>query len=486
VASSLDAIKNLCFRYAAQSGITISIDDVKTPSGEGRDPGGPRGPGPEGRGPVPSGHHHRRRAPPEGGGDLDRRHRQVRTAMEKNLKAEQFNPIEMMVGSGARGNMMQVRQIAGMRGLVANPRGDMIPRPIKSNFREGLEMLEYFIATPGARKGLVDTALRTADSGYLTRRLVDVAQELIINDEDPFAKAEATGRRSAASGIEDVGRHDRRRRQAQPTSRPSCSAARSPNDVTCADGTVFPAGTIVDLEIMENLRDDPRSPGSGCSRRSPTTPRLGISAASYGMSLATGKDDRGRRGRGRHRRPVDRRARHAAHDADLPHRRCRPAPTSPAVCPAWSSCSRLAAPRGEGHPGPHHRRHPHRRGRGQGPRHHHRRRRRHRGRLHGAHGRPPRGRGRSGDRGRRRLGRRSPRSQGAPGDQGRPRDPAVPRRRGPEGVPRPGRVDPRQAHRAHRAPDDPSGRSCRSQRHRLPARRARRPEGVRRRQQAAW
>ena len=94
-----------------------------------------------------------------------------------------------MVGSGARGNMMQVRQIAGMRGLVANPRGDMIPRPIKSNFREGLAMLEYFIATPGARKGLVDTALRTADSGYLTRRLVDVAQELIVNDEDPFERS---------------------------------------------------------------------------------------------------------------------------------------------------------------------------------------------------------------------------------------------------------------------------------------------------------
>ena len=90
----------------------------------------------------------------------------------------------MMVGSGARGNMMQVRQIAGMRGLVANPRGDMIPRPIKSNFREGLSMLEYFIATPGARKGLVDTALRTADSGYLTRRLVDVAQELIVREDD--------------------------------------------------------------------------------------------------------------------------------------------------------------------------------------------------------------------------------------------------------------------------------------------------------------
>ena len=104
--------------------------------------------------------------------------------MQDELKAEQFNPIEMMVGSGARGNVMQVRQIAGMRGLVANPRGEIIPRPIKSNFREGLSVLEYFISTHGARKGLADTALRTADSGYLTRRLVDVAQELIVRDED--------------------------------------------------------------------------------------------------------------------------------------------------------------------------------------------------------------------------------------------------------------------------------------------------------------
>ncbi len=104
--------------------------------------------------------------------------------MEAEFKAAKFNPIDMMVGSGARGNMTQMRQIAGMRGLVANPRGDMIPRPIKKNFREGLETLEYFIATPGARKGLVDTALRTADSGYLTRRLVDVAQELIVREPD--------------------------------------------------------------------------------------------------------------------------------------------------------------------------------------------------------------------------------------------------------------------------------------------------------------
>jgi DNA-directed RNA polymerase subunit beta' len=94
------------------------------------------------------------------------------------------NPIYMMANSGARGNIMQIRQLAGMRGLVANPKGEIIPRPIKSNFREGLSVLEYFISTHGARKGLADTALRTADSGYLTRRLVDVAQELIVREED--------------------------------------------------------------------------------------------------------------------------------------------------------------------------------------------------------------------------------------------------------------------------------------------------------------
>ena len=100
------------------------------------------------------------------------------------MRQEKFNPIDMMVGSGARGNVMQVQQIAGMRGLVANPRGEIIPRPIKSNFREGLSVLEYFISTHGARKGLADTALRTADSGYLTRRLVDVAQEVIVREDD--------------------------------------------------------------------------------------------------------------------------------------------------------------------------------------------------------------------------------------------------------------------------------------------------------------
>ena len=107
---------------------------------------------------------------------------EVAKEMEANFP--KTNPVYIMVNSGARGNMMQMRQIAGMRGLVANPKGEIIPRPIKANFREGLSVLEYFIATHGARKGLADTALRTADSGYLTRRLVDVSQDVIIREED--------------------------------------------------------------------------------------------------------------------------------------------------------------------------------------------------------------------------------------------------------------------------------------------------------------
>ncbi len=107
---------------------------------------------------------------------------EVQEAMKLELEAEEFNPVDMMVKSGARGNMMQVRQLAGMRGLVANPKGDIIERPIKSNFREGMSVLEYFISTHGARKGLADTALRTADSGYLTRRLVDVAAGIVVKE----------------------------------------------------------------------------------------------------------------------------------------------------------------------------------------------------------------------------------------------------------------------------------------------------------------
>src|SRR5881409_2581787 len=104
--------------------------------------------------------------------------------LEHNQGKKEYNPVSLMVDSGARGNRQQVRQLAGVRGLMAKPSGDIIEKPIVSNFREGLTVLEYFISTHGARKGLADTALKTADSGYMTRKLVDVAQDVIIREAD--------------------------------------------------------------------------------------------------------------------------------------------------------------------------------------------------------------------------------------------------------------------------------------------------------------
>ena len=126
------------------------------------------------RGPVQDGLHDRRtsattRSSPSG----KRPPTDVTDALQKNL--DRYNPIFMMADSGARGSMKQIRQLAGMRGLMANTAGKTIEIPIKANFREGLTVLEYFISSRGARKGLADTALRTADSGYLTRRMVDVS-----------------------------------------------------------------------------------------------------------------------------------------------------------------------------------------------------------------------------------------------------------------------------------------------------------------------
>ena len=178
----LDNLKNLGFHYATRAGVTIGVEDVTRAPVEAEDPGRAREAGAEGRGQYRKGIIT----------DDERRQElieiwtqatdEVKDAMEEGFTPT--NPIFMMANSGARGNIMQIRQLAGMRGLVANPKGEIIPRPIKSNFREGLSVLEYFISTHGARKGLADTALRTADSGYLTRRLVDVAQELIVREED--------------------------------------------------------------------------------------------------------------------------------------------------------------------------------------------------------------------------------------------------------------------------------------------------------------
>jgi DNA-directed RNA polymerase subunit beta' len=182
VANSLDALKEAGFTWATQSGVTVSIEDVVTPDSKAQ---------------ILSGYEAQAAKVQQNydnGLMTDEERRQelieiwnqasdeVAKAMEQNF--DRANPIFMMVDSGASGNMTQMRQVAAMRGLVANPKGEIIPRPIKSNFREGLSVLEYFISTHGARKGLADTALRTADSGYLTRRLVDVSQDVIIREDD--------------------------------------------------------------------------------------------------------------------------------------------------------------------------------------------------------------------------------------------------------------------------------------------------------------
>ena len=114
-----------------------------------------------------------------------------------------YNPIYMMANSGARGSTAQIRQLAGMRGLMADPSGQIIEVPIRANFREGLSVLEFFISSHGARKGLADTALRTADSGYLTRRLVDVSQDVIVREDDCFASRGEVAKGMPISEIRD-------------------------------------------------------------------------------------------------------------------------------------------------------------------------------------------------------------------------------------------------------------------------------------------
>jgi DNA-directed RNA polymerase subunit beta' len=182
LAPVLDTIKTLGFRYATKAGVTISKNDIIIPPTKEQILAG----------------YEKRVEEVHSQYDMgliteDERHEtivniwteatdEVAAAMEDHF--DELNPVFMMANSGARGSFKQIRQLAGMRGLMANPKGEIIERPIKANFMEGLSVLEYFISTHGARKGLADTALRTADSGYLTRRLVDVSQDVIIREED--------------------------------------------------------------------------------------------------------------------------------------------------------------------------------------------------------------------------------------------------------------------------------------------------------------
>jgi DNA-directed RNA polymerase subunit beta' len=278
IAATLDSLKAVCYRYASQSGLTVSIEDVKTPKKkreilDNYEKQADKVETQFRRGIITDGERRQQEVTIWTDATAE-----VQAAMVEEFKADRFNPIDMMVGSGARGNMTQMRQIAGMRGLVSNPRGDMIPRPIKSNFREGLETLEYFIATPGARKGLVDTALRTADSGYLTRRLVDVAQELIVREEDCGTRL--------GLWIENV--------------KPDAGGVRANletklfgrallNDVELSNGQVLAKNTLVGDIEMELLRTDAKIDRVQVRSVVSCDAVLGVCALCYGRSLATGK-----------------------------------------------------------------------------------------------------------------------------------------------------------------------------------------------------
>ena len=279
VAATLDALKEAGFRWATRSGVTVAIEDVVTP---------PR------KAEILAGYETRAediQKKYERGFITDDERRQelievwtkataeVSREMEANFPKD--NPVAILINSGAGGNMMQIRQLAGMRGLVANPKGEIIPRPIKTNFREGLTVLEYFISTHGARKGLADTALRTADSGYLTRRLVDVSQDVIIREEDCGTDRGITTRiaRADSSGalVKD--------RYAETSTWARTLAA----DVAGEDGTVLAtAGSdlgdvVLDLLIGAGVQEVKVRCVLTCDSA------VGTCAMCYGRSLATGK-----------------------------------------------------------------------------------------------------------------------------------------------------------------------------------------------------
>ncbi len=279
VAATLDRVKDAGFHWATRSGVTVALSDVLTPPNKRT---------------IIAGYEKQAskvQSEFEKGLTTDAERRQelieiwnkataeVAKAMEDNMPAD--NTINRMVTSGARGNWMQVRQIAGMRGLVSNPKGEIIPRPIISSYREGLSVAEYFIATHGARKGLADTALRTADSGYLTRRLVDVSQDVIIREDDCgttkgldllVASPNQDGVLVPDANIEN-----------------SLYARSLAEDATDAKGTVVAkAGDdIGDVMIAKLIK-------AGITHakvRSVLTceSAIGVCAACYGRSLATGK-----------------------------------------------------------------------------------------------------------------------------------------------------------------------------------------------------
>jgi len=278
VAETLDRVKDAGFYWATRSGVTVALSDVLTPKGkkqiiEKYEKLAAKIQTQYDKGLI---------------SDVERRRElvEVWSAATKEVNDEmrasfpEDNTINRMVTSGARGNWLQVGNIAGMRGLVSNPRGEVIARPIISSYREGLSVAEYFIATHGARKGLADTALRTADSGYLTRRLVDVAQDVIIREDDcgttkgisfPIVTENAAGEWVRADNVEN-----------------EVFARNLAADALNEKGTVIaPAGSDVgDVLINELVAGGVRE----IMVRSVLTCEslVGVCAACYGRSLASG------------------------------------------------------------------------------------------------------------------------------------------------------------------------------------------------------
>jgi len=278
VAASLDALKDAGFHWATRSGATVAISDVVTP---------PRK--------TEILEEYEARATKvqklyDRGAMTDNERREDlieiwneatnKVADEMRANIPVTNTIYKMVNSGARGNWMQLRQIAGMRGLVSNPKGEIIPRPIRANFREGLSVLEFFISTHGSRKGLADTALRTADSGYLTRRLVDVSQDVIVREDDCGTERGLTMPIADTKGTARVVHED---------VETSVYARTLAQDVSDADGTVL---TEAGIDLGDVVIGALFAAGIDQVKvRSVLTceSKVGTCAACYGRSLATGK-----------------------------------------------------------------------------------------------------------------------------------------------------------------------------------------------------
>ncbi|MFO7302330.1 MAG: DNA-directed RNA polymerase subunit beta' [Acidobacteriota bacterium] len=280
----LDSLKTLGFTYATRSGLSIGIDDMVIPDKKvefvqtARDEV-IRVEGQYQEGAITNGE--RKNKVIAIWSEVTER---IADAMFSEMEARDrtgrsFNPVYVMADSGARGSKQQIRQLAGMRGLMAKPSGEIIETPITSNFREGLTVLQYFISTHGARKGLADTALKTADSGYLTRRLVDVAQDVIIQEIDCGTLDGLDLRPIVDSGGEIIERLSDRivgRVALEPVLDPSTGAV------------IVEAGGEIDETLAERIED------AGIERvkiRSVLTcaSRRGVCAKCYGRDLATGR-----------------------------------------------------------------------------------------------------------------------------------------------------------------------------------------------------